>query len=109
MFTQLNPPLPLHVLGKGDGMAIGMIDYGPEHNLIWVTALDANGELWCAPNPTVRFQKNWTLGRPENPLVTRSKQTLREGSGREGSGREGSGAPCTDCAADLASDIPAHA
>ena len=104
MFTQLNPPLPLHVLGKGDGMAIGMIDSGPEPNLIWVTALDANGELWCAPNPTVRFQKNWTLGRPENPLVTRSKRTLREGSGREGSG-----VPCTDCAADLASDIPAHA
>ena len=77
MFTQLNPPLPLHVLGKGDGTAVGMIDYGLEHNLIWVTALDANGEIWCAPNPTVRFQKNWTLGRPENPLVAESKQTLR--------------------------------
>ena len=98
MFTQLNPPLPLHVLDKGDGTAIGMIDYGPEHNLIWVTALDANGELWCAPNPTVRFQKNWTLGRPENPLVTRSKRDLRAGSG----------APCADCAEAVA-DIPAHA
>ena len=98
MFTQLNPPLPLHVLGKGDGTAIGMIDYGPEHNLIWVTALDANGELWCAPNPTVRLQKNWTLGRPENPLVTRSKRDLRAGSG----------APCADCAEAVA-DKPAHA
>ena len=88
MFTQLNPPLPLHVLGKGDGSAIGMIDYGPEHNLIWVTALDANGEIWCAPNPTVRFQMNWTLGRPENPLVAQSKQALRDKRLE----------PCTDCA-----------
>ena len=97
MFTQLNPPLPLHVLDKGDGMAIGMIDYGPEHNLIWVTALDASGEVWCAPNPTVRFQKNWTLGRPENPLVTRSKHDLVAGSG----------VPCADCA-DAASEFAAH-
>ena len=88
MFTQLNPQIPLHVLGKGDGIAFGLIDYGPEHNLIWVTALDANGEVWCAPNPTVRFQKNWTLGRPENPLVTQSKQALR--------GKQGE--PCSDCA-----------
>ena len=88
MFTQLNPPLPLHVLGKGDGVAIGMIDYGPEHNLIWVTALDVSGEVWCAPNPTVRFQKNWTLGRPENSLVTQSKQALRSEQSE----------PCSDCA-----------
>ena len=98
MFTQPTPPLPLHVLGKGDGMAIGMIDYGPEHNLIWVTAIDASGQVWCAPNPTVRFQQNWTLGRPENPLVTRSKRDLREGSG----------VPCSDCA-DPASEFATHA
>lgn len=76
MFTQLSPPFPLHVLGKGDGSAIGLIDYGPEHNLIWVTALDGNGEIWCAPNPTVRLQKNWTMGRAENPLVVQSKASL---------------------------------
>ena len=73
MFTQLNPPIPLHVLGKGDGYAIGMIDYGQEHNLIWVTAIDASGEIWCAPNPTVRMQKNWTVGRKESPLVAEAK------------------------------------
>lgn len=73
MFTQLNPPIPLHVLGKGDGHAVGLIDYGQEHNLIWVTALDANGEIWCAPNPEVRMLKNWTMGRKESPLVARSK------------------------------------
>ena len=63
MFTQLDPPIPLHVIGKGDGYALAVIDYGQEHNLIWVTALDANGEIWCAPNPLVRMSRNWTMGR----------------------------------------------
>lgn len=66
-FTQLNPPLPLTVLDKGKGYAIGVIDYGQEHNLIWVTALDESGEIWCAPNPMVRFQSNWTMGRGRKP------------------------------------------
>lgn len=94
MFTQLNPPLPLHVLGKGDGLAVGMIDYGPEHNLIWVTALDANGEVWCAPNPTVRFQKNWTMGRAESHQVTASKAAHRG---------QAKGEVCADCTEALAS------
>lgn len=63
MFTQLNPPIPLTVLDKGKGYAVGVIDYGQEHNLIWVTALSDSGEIWCAPNPKVRFQNNWTMGR----------------------------------------------
>jgi hypothetical protein len=66
-FTQLNPPLPLTVLDKGKGFAVGVIDYGQEHNLIWVTALDESGEIWCAPNPMVRFQSNWTMGRGRQP------------------------------------------
>ena len=65
MFTQLNPTIPLHVLGKGDGYAIGMIDYGQEHNLIWVTAIDETGEIWCAPNHKVRLGKNWSMGRAD--------------------------------------------
>ena len=51
MFTQLQTPLPVHVIGKGAGLAFAVIDYGAEHNLIWVTALDEGGEIWCAPNP----------------------------------------------------------
>lgn len=62
-FTQLDPPIPLTVIDRGKGLAIGLIDYGPEHNLIWVTAIDATGEIWCAPNPMVRMQDNWTMGR----------------------------------------------
>ncbi len=67
-FTQLDPPIPLHVLERGDGLAFGVIDYGPEHNLIWVTAIDATGEIWCAPNPKVRMQTNWSMGRARPPV-----------------------------------------
>ena len=67
MFTQLNPQIPVHVLGKGDGSAFAVIDYGQEHNLIWVVALDDSGEIWCSPNPKVRMRPNWTMGRKAAP------------------------------------------
>lgn len=50
-FVQLDPPIPLHVLGKGPGFAIAVIDYGQEHNLIWVTAINETGEVWRAEPP----------------------------------------------------------
>jgi len=62
-FSQLDPTLPMTVEGKGPGYALAVIDYGPEHHLIWVVAIDATGEIWSAPNPTVRMQSNWTMGR----------------------------------------------
>jgi hypothetical protein len=80
VFMQLNPTIPLHVLGKGDGYAIGMIDYGQEHNLIWVTAIDETGEIWCAPNSKVRLGKNWTMGRGESALISKDNAQLRERS-----------------------------
>ena len=61
-FQQLDPPLPVHVIDKGAGYAFAVIDYGQEHNLIWVTAINDTGEIWCAPNPRVRLQANWTMG-----------------------------------------------
>ena len=55
MFTQLNPPLPVTVIDRGKDLALAVIDAvidnGPEHLPLWVTALDASGEIWCAPNP----------------------------------------------------------
>lgn len=90
MFTQLNPPIPLHVLDKGDGLAIGLIDYGPEHNLLWITAIDATGEIWCAPNPQVRMQANWSMGRAKSPAVAASKE-------RVASKNAGLGEACADC------------
>lgn len=62
-FHQLDPTIPVTVLGKGDGYAFAVIDYGQEHNLIWVTALNETAEVWCAPNPLVRMKGNWTMGR----------------------------------------------
>lgn len=75
MLTQLDPPIPLHVLGRGDGYALAVIDYGAEHNLLWVTAIDATGEIWCAPNPEVRMQKNWSMGRGEAMAVKASRES----------------------------------
>lgn len=46
------------------------IDYGQEHHLIWVVALDATGEIWAVPNPEVRVQNNWTMGRSVKPAET---------------------------------------
>ena len=74
MLTQLDPPIPLHVLGRGDGFAIAVIDYGQEHNLLWVTAINATGEIWCAPNPQVRMQENWSMARPPSMAVKASRE-----------------------------------
>ena len=76
MLTQLNPPLPVHVLDRGAGQALAVIDYGPEHHLVWVTALDNGGEIWCAPNPRVRVQANWTLGRTKGSAGHQWAQAL---------------------------------
>ena len=57
------------MLDKGAGYAFAFIDYGQEHNLIWVTAINDTGEIWCAPNPRVRLQANWTMGRAKPPAV----------------------------------------
>jgi hypothetical protein len=62
MLTQLNPPIPLDT-PKGGGMAWAVIDYGAEHNLMWVVAIDATREIWTFENPKVRAQKNITIGR----------------------------------------------
>ena len=73
-FQQLDPPLPVHVLDKGAGYAFAVIDYGQEHNLIWVTAINDTGEIWCAPNPRVRLQANWTMGRKKPGAVVAREQ-----------------------------------
>ncbi len=62
-FTQLQPPLPLHILDRGKGQAVAVIDYGPEFDLLWVVAMDEGGDIWCVPNPQVRMQANWSMGR----------------------------------------------
>ena len=62
MITQLNPPIPLET-PKGKALAHFVIDYGPEHHLMWVTFVDATGECWTWPNDKIRAQKNITMHR----------------------------------------------
>ncbi|MBW6527714.1 hypothetical protein KZ813_12765 [Sphingomonas sp. RHCKR7] len=72
-FQQLDPPLPVQVLDRGAGYAFAVIDHGQEHDLIWVTALNETGEIWCAPDPRVRLQANWTRGRAKPPAVAATR------------------------------------
>jgi hypothetical protein len=60
-FTQLDPPIPLDTR-KGKGLAVGLIDYGATHDLIWITFLNENGQCWCLPNRDIRLQTNETMG-----------------------------------------------
>ena len=71
------PQVMMTVTDKGDGFAIGVIDYGQEHNLIWVTMISATGEIWCAPNPKVRGQSNWTMGRARPKLEPAALHQMR--------------------------------
>jgi len=62
MLIQLNPPLPLNT-PKGEGLAHLVLDYGPEHNLIWTVFINETGECWSFQNPEVRATKNITMNR----------------------------------------------
>ena len=75
---QLNPPIPLKT-PKGEGLAVLVIDYGPDHDLWWTVILSKGehaGEIWTYPNPKVRGVENVTLGRfpmrePEDGAASR--------------------------------------
>jgi hypothetical protein len=68
---QLNPTVPVRIepfdgCRGGKGNALGWIDYLPEHDLLWIVALDddsGEAEPWCVPNKHVRFPQNITYGR----------------------------------------------
>ena len=63
MMIQLNPSIPM-TTPRGKGQAILVLDYSPEHHLMWTVALD-NGEIWTFQNPDVRVRENETLGRKD--------------------------------------------
>lgn len=60
--TRIDPPIPLFT-PKGEAMAHFLIDYGFEHNLMWVTFIDSTGECWTFNNPDIRLQPNISAGR----------------------------------------------
>lgn len=61
---QLNPPIPIKT-PKGKAMAHALIDYGPEHNILWVSFQDDTGECWTWQNKDIRSQDNITYGRSD--------------------------------------------
>lgn len=60
--TQLNPPIPLNT-PKGEGLAVAVIDYSIDYDLLWVVIVNATGEIWTYKNSEVRGVKNITAGR----------------------------------------------
>jgi hypothetical protein len=62
-FTQLALPIPVNSSEKGKGVTLARIDYGPAHDLIWVSAIEEDVEICSAPNPSVRLREIRTLGR----------------------------------------------
>lgn len=62
MMLRLDPPLPVLVEGK-KAMAHAWIDYGPDHDLVWLVAYDESREFWCIRNSKIRAQDNITFGR----------------------------------------------
>jgi len=67
VITQLNPPIPIET-PKGKGLAQLVIDYGPEHHLLWVVFQNETGECWTWPNPQVRAETNPTFGRTKKSV-----------------------------------------
>jgi len=59
---RIDPALPL-LTPKGKAMAHFLIDYGPEHHLLWVCFQDDTGECWTWANPEVKMQLNSSMLR----------------------------------------------
>ena len=64
LITQLTTPIPLNT-PKGRAWAHLVIDYGQEHDLLWVCFQDETGECWTWNNNDVKIQENITMGRPK--------------------------------------------
>lgn len=67
-FHQLNPPMPVET-PHGKALAHFLLDYGPEHHVLWGCFIDATRECWWVPNPDVRAQSNPSMGRPDTPKI----------------------------------------
>ena len=72
---QLNPPLPLNT-PRGEGLAVLVIDYGPDFDLWWTVVIGKGefaGEIWTYPNAEVRGVPNITLGRHPGKALMRPR------------------------------------
>ena len=62
MITRIEPSIPV-TTPKGKAMAIAWLDYGLEHDLMWVCFQDDTGECWTWENADIRARVNITIGR----------------------------------------------
>jgi hypothetical protein len=67
MILELKAPLPLET-PKGPGFAYFLIDYGMDHDLLWVCFIDATRECWTFRNGEIRAVVNISVGRRETSL-----------------------------------------
>ncbi len=65
MLLQLRPQIPVRT-PRGDGQAIGWIDYTEDHDIFWIVFLDTSGECWTFNNKDIRAFPNLTMGRAAN-------------------------------------------
>ena len=73
MTVQLNPPIPVAVVAKtlphgvaaksGRGWAYGWKDVGIDGHRLWIVVMDDTGEVVDVPQPEIRVDANWSLGR----------------------------------------------
>lgn len=78
-FNQLNPTINIDT-PKGAAVAVAVIDYGPDHDLLWVCFQDETGEQWSWKSKDVLAVKNISLGVRANvhPAVQEAIDVFRE-------------------------------
>lgn len=73
MIHQLDPPLPVTITAKAlprgvqsksrRGWCYGWQSVGIDGHRLWIVAMDDTGEVIDFPQPEVRLDPNWSLGR----------------------------------------------
>jgi hypothetical protein len=64
MILQLDPPIPLRHVDGRKFLALLVIDYGPDYDLLWTGGFEDSREIWTLPNKVLRVDENISLGRP---------------------------------------------
>jgi hypothetical protein len=63
MIQQLNPPIPLVTVDGRKCIALMVIDYGPDWDLLWVVGFHDSREIWSVNNSKLRLGDNISFGR----------------------------------------------
>ncbi len=61
--TQLEPPIAVEVIGKGPALAVGAVDQGPGHELVWVVIAKDGGAITCEPISNLRGTGVYVTGQ----------------------------------------------